>query len=239
MKYQGSKARIVNEILPIMLNAMHPEQAFVDGFTGGCSVIQNVPLEYKRIANDNNRYLIAMWEKLTTTNWQPPTRIEKSFYDKVRDSWHKNDGRYDDALIGWIGFQASRNGRFFDGGYSSHDHKGRDYINENIRNTNKQLPFLIGVEWQCGSYECIIMPKTSLIYYDPPYRGTSGYSTSKGFDHERFYDWVRQMKRDGHTVYISEYDIPCGDFQCVWQKTITNSISLTKTYQATEKLWTI
>ena len=170
MKYQGSKARIVNEILPIMLNAMRPDQAFVDGFTGGGSVIQNVPPEYRRIANDNNRYLIAMWEKLTTTNWQPPTRIEKSFYDKVRDSWHKNDGKYEDALIGWVGFQASRNGRFYDGGYSGHNAKGRDYINENIKNTNKQLPFLMGVEWQCGSYECISMPKASLVYYDPPYR---------------------------------------------------------------------
>ncbi len=238
MKYQGSKARIVNEILPIMLNAMRPDQAFVDGFTGGGSVIQNVPPEYRRIANDNNRYLIAMWEKLTTTNWQPPTRIEKSFYDKVRDSWHKNDGKYEDALIGWVGFQASRNGRFFDGGYSSHNHKGRDYINENIRNTIKQLPFLMGGEWQCGSYECISMPKASLVYYDPPYRGTSSYTTAKDFDYDRFYDWVRQMKRDGHTVYISEYNMP-GDFSAVWQKTITNSVNPTKTYQATERLWTI
>ena len=238
MKYQGSKARIVGEILPIMLNAMHPEQAFVDGFCGGCSIIQDVPSEYKRIANDNNRYLIAMWSKLTTTNWQPPTTIEKPFYNEVRDSWHKNDGRYDDALIGWVGFQASRNGRFYDGGYSGHNAKGRNYIAENIRNTNKQLPLLMGVEFQTGSYECITMPKASLVYYDPPYRGTSSYVTAKNFDHDRFYDWARQVKRDGHTVYISEYNMP-GDFTCVWQKTITNSVNPTKTYQATERLWTI
>ena len=104
MIYQGSKARIVGDILPIMLKDMHPAQTFVDGFCGGCSVIQNVPPEYRRIANDNNRYLIAMWSKLTTTDWQPPTRIEKSFYDKVRESWHKDDGKYEDALIGFVGF---------------------------------------------------------------------------------------------------------------------------------------
>ena len=68
MKYQGSKSRIVGEILPIMLNKMHIGMAFVDAFVGGCSVIQNVPPEYKRIANDNNRYLIAMWEKLATSH---------------------------------------------------------------------------------------------------------------------------------------------------------------------------
>ena len=238
MKYQGSKARIVDEILPIMLNKMHIGMAFVDGFCGGCSVIQNVPPEYKRIANDNNRYLIAMWEKLTTTNWQPPTTIDKPFYDKVRESWHKDDGKYSDALIGWVGFMGSRNGRFFDGGYSGHNAKGRDYISENIRNTSRQIPFLMSVEWQTESYESIVMPKASLVYYDPPYKGTYGYSTSKNFDHDRFYDWARQMKRDGHTVYISEYDMP-GDFSCVWQKQITNSVNLTKTYQATERLWTL
>ncbi len=238
MKYQGSKARIINEILPIMLGSIHRGQTFVDGFCGGCSVIQNVPSEYRRIANDNNPYLISMWKALTTTDWQPPTTIDKPFYEKVRNSWHKDDGAYDDALIGWVGFMASWNGRFYDGGYSGHNVKGRDYVSENIRNTNRQIPFLKGVEWQSGSYDTITMPHGSLVYYDPPYRGTTTYSTAKGFDHDRFYDWARQMKRDGHTVYISEYDMP-GDFNCVWQKTITNSISLNKTYKPTEKLWKV
>lgn len=238
MIYQGSKARIVGDILPIMLKDMHPGMAFIDGFCGGCSVIQNVPPEYRRIANDNNRYLIAMWSKLTTTDWKPPTTIEKPFYAKVRESWHKNDGAFDDATIGWVGFMASWNGRFFDGGYSSHNAGGRDYIAENIRNTMRQIDDLKGVEWQSCSFENVTMPHGSLVYYDPPYRGTSSYATAKGFDHYRFYDWARQMKRDGHTVYISEYDMP-GDFSCVWQKQITNSVNLTKTYKPMERLWTL
>ena len=233
MIYQGSKARIVGDILPIMLKDMHPGMAFVDGFCGGCSVIQNVPPEYRRIANDNNRYLIAMWSKLTTTDWKPPTTIEKPFYAKVRESWHKNDGAFDDATIGWVGFMASWNGRFFDGGYSSHNAGGRDYIAENIRNTMRQIDDLKGVEWQSCSFENVTMPHGSLVYYDPP-----SYTTAKGFDHYCFYEWARQMKRDGHTVYISEYDMP-GDFSCVWQKQITNSVNLTKTYKPTERLWTL
>ena len=237
MIYQGSKSRIVNEILPIMLQSMKQGMVFVDAFCGGCSIIQNVPTEYMRIANDNNRYLIAMWKALTTTDWQPPTTIEKPFYVKVRESWHKNDGKYSDALIGWVGFMASRNGRFFDGGYSG-TVKGRDYISESIRNTMRQIDDLKGVEFQSCSYEQIDMPAASLVYYDPPYRGTSSYTTAKSFDHDRFYDWARQMKRDGHTVYISEYSMP-GDFSCVWQKQITNSVHLTKTYKPTERLWTL
>ena len=238
MKYLGSKARIVNDILPIMLVSMQPGQCFVDAFCGGCSVIQHVPQEYRRIANDNNRYLVAMWEKLTTTDWKPPTTIDKPYYDQVRASYHANDGRYDDATIGWVGFMASRNGRFYDGGYSGHNAKGRDYISETIRNIERQVDDLRGVEWQSGSYDRICVPGGSLVYCDPPYKGTTAYSTSKNFDHDAFYDWCRQMKRDGHIVFISEYSMP-GDFHCVWQKIVTNSMNMTKTYRPTERLWTL
>lgn len=59
MKYMGSKARIVKYILPLMLDDNYDN--FYDVFCGGCSVIQEVPLNFNRIANDKNGYLIAMW----------------------------------------------------------------------------------------------------------------------------------------------------------------------------------
>ena len=55
----GSKRRIVNDILPIILEH-NTNNIFVDLFCGSCSVIQNVPITYKRIANDKNKYLIEM-----------------------------------------------------------------------------------------------------------------------------------------------------------------------------------
>ena len=100
MIYLGSKARIVGEILPIMLNSMNPGQAFVDAFCGGCNVIQHVPPKYQRIANDNNQYLIAMWKALTTTGWNPPTAISKTYYNNVRASRHRKDGKYSAVEIG-------------------------------------------------------------------------------------------------------------------------------------------
>ena len=84
----------------------------------------------------------------------------------------------------------------------------------------------------------MIIPTASLIYLDPPYKGTSTYSTARYFDYGQFYDWTRQMKRDGHTIFVSEYQMP-GDFKPVWQKTITNSVNVNKTYKANETLWII
>ncbi len=236
MKYLGSKARIVKDILPLMLADMQPGQCFIDAFCGGCSIIGAVPDVYPRIANDNNRYLVAMLKDLTApqTAITYPCVITREFYGKVRASYYAQDGRYPDSLIGWVGFMASYGGRFFDGGYSGHNVGGRDYIRESIRNLMAYLPTLQGITWYSGDYQGIPIPEQSLIYCDPPYRGTKGYTTGK-FDYLRFYDWTRQMADQGHKVYVSEYQMP-PDFVCVWEKSIVNNLN--KSWP-TEKLWTL
>ena len=235
MNYLGSKRRIVADILPVMLARLKPGQPFVDAFCGGAHVIGAVPPEYPRIANDNNRYLVALWKALTGGGWSPPLRIERDFYNDVRSSYHAHDGRYPDELIGWVGFIGSYNGRFFDGGYSGHNVKGRDYIAEAARNILAQVPTLKGVDWQAVSYDKMAVPEHSLIYCDPPYRGAKGYTTSGSFDYEHFYDWCRSMTAEGHTVYVSEYTMP-PDFVCVWEKEIANNMNKGR---AVERLFTL
>lgn len=240
MKYMGGKGRIVNDILPIMLSNYNGN-TFVDIFCGGCSVIEHVPNTYRRIANDKQKYLIAMW-RVITTGGIPPMHIERDYYCDVRDSYNKNNENYPDWIKGWVGFMGSFNGRFFDGGYSGHNvvgknGKARDYITENINNTLSQIPKLNDVEWHYGNYYDLELPPVSLIYCDPPYKGTKQYSTSKNFDYEKFYQWCRDMKKEGHTVFISEYNMP-QDFKCVWEKQITNAMHQTNTKKPTEKLFT-
>ena len=238
MKYMGNKRRIVKEIMPLMLAELQPGQCFVDAFSGRATITENVPQDHRRIANDAHRWLIAMWERLTTTNWQPPTTIEKELYDKVKASWRADDGKYDDATIGWVGFMASRSGKWFEAGYSGHNVKGRDYIAENIRNTTKQIENLKGVEWHTGSYADLVIPENSLIYCDPPYQGTSTYSVSRDFDYDAFYSWCRTKSAEGHTVFVSEYSMP-PDFTEVWHKSIKTTLNPTNTFSVTEKLYKI
>ena len=179
MKYMGNKQKIVNEILPIML-ANYNGKTFIDIFCGSCSVIENVPNTYRRIANDKQKYLIAMWKSLTNGK-EFPKHIDKTFYDKVRDCSYGRNNDYEEDLVGWVGFMASFNGRFFDGGYSGHNvllksGKPRDYITENINNTLKQIEKLKSVEWYSEDYYNCPFPENSLIYCDPPYQGTKQYS---------------------------------------------------------------
>lgn len=166
MKYMGSKARIVNDILPIMLDDEH--DTFVDCFMGSGAVIGNVSKKYRRITNDKNKYLVAMFKSLTEGK-EFPECIPREFYNDVRDCWHGKDDRYQDDMVGWVGFMASFNGRFFDGGYSGHNVVGsngkpRDYIKEQISNTRSELDKLMGVEFHDGDYQDLEIPKKSIIY---------------------------------------------------------------------------
>lgn len=241
MKYMGNKQRIVNEILPLMLD--NECTTFVDLFCGSCSVIQKVPSSYRRIANDKNKYLVEMWKSILDGR-DLPTFILKEYYADVRDCWHGRNDKYDDGLIGWVGFMASFNGRFFDGGYSGHyvqnkTGKRRDYISEQIKNTLAQRDELIGVEYHSGSYDELVIPDNSIVYCDIPYLGTKQYDVSKDFDYDRFYEWCHKMNATGkYKLFVSEYNMP-NDFKCIWQKEITNAMNPTITKKPVEKLFTL
>ena len=125
---------------------------------------------------------------------------------------------------------------FFDGGYSGKT-KTRDYIDEQIRNTEKQIATTKTCKFVVSDFKELQYPKDSIIYCDIPYYNTKQYSTSKDFSHEDFWEWARGMSRDGHTMFISEYQAP-GDFTCVWQKEVTNSLHPSKTVKPIEKLFT-
>ena len=231
----GSKAKIAKFILPIITNNMTNKRVYIEPFCGGCNSIMHV--RGVRIANDKNKYLIAMWKSLCD-GVKYPTIINRDMYADVRNSYNKKDGRYSDDFIGWIGWMGSFNGRFFDGGYSGHNVNGRDYITEQIKNTLGQVEQLKGVKWESSNYSDIYYPDRSLIYCDIPYRNTKQYSTSKDFNYEDFYNWCKNMKDKGHTIFISEYWMP-EDFICVWKKEVTNSMNQKNTKKTVEKLFTI
>jgi DNA adenine methylase len=233
MKYMGSKARIAKEILPIILADRKPEQWYVEPFVGGCNAIAEV--SGNRIGADKNKYLIAMWKGLQE-NRDRPHQIPKELYDRARNEYNLGiEKEFDLFEIGWIGWMASFNGRFFDGGYSGKA-SGRDYVSEQIRNTEKQIGSISGIQFHHSSYETLEIPSNSIIYCDIPYKGTKQYITSKDFDHEKFWNWCRDMANQGHRVFVSEYSAPDG-FQCLWEKEVTNSLNTSKTYRPIEKLF--
>lgn len=221
MKYMGSKSRFYRQILDIVLADRADGQAYVEPFAGGCNVVCHVTGE--RLAADVNPHLIAMWQALID-GWLPPPDVSRVEYDAMRSV----KSRQPDALYGWVGFNCSYSGKWW-GGYAGKTSTKigtvRDYQNEARRNVLAQIDGLRGVRLVCASYDQVAIPDRSIIYCDPPYQSTTRYDGSPdSFDHAMFWEWVRRMGDDGHTVYVSEYAAP-GDFACVWQSRATSSLS--------------
>lgn len=233
MKYMGSKNRIANEILPIILKDRKPNQYYIEPFCGGLGTFDKVT--GNRIGIDKNKYLIAMWKGLQE-NKDKPLEISKELYSKARVEYNNGTNiEFDDFLIGWIGWMASFNGRFFDGGYSGKT-ATRDYVDEQIRNTLKQVELIKDADFVCADYSELEILESSIIYCDIPYKDTKQYATSKGFNHDKFWQWCRDMTNKGHQVFVSEYQAP-NDFKCVWSKQVTNSMNSKLTYKPVERLF--
>lgn len=233
MKYMGSKARIAKHILPIMLKEAESKgiTKWVEPFVGGANMIKNVPKQMKRVGYDKNVYLIEMYKYIQKYGFTYTQEISKDLYSKCRNayninSWHVDTQEVDASFIGWVGFMASANGRFFDGGYSgvSKTKIGteRNYIDESVRGLKKEFPDLQEVEFVVEDYLNLDF-KNCLIYCDPPYKGTKTYNTSKNFDHEQFYEWCREQVKH-NVVFVSEYNAP-DDFVEVWYQEVKSSLS--------------
>ena len=217
MKYMGSKARFAKEMLPIILKGRTIDQYYVEPFCGGMNMICEV--KGKRIANDIHYHLIQMWRELVG-GWIPK-KITKEEYSEIKS----NQSKYPSYLVGWVGFNCSYSGKWF-GGFAGETKTKigtvRDYQDEAINNVVKQVEKLKGVIFQNKPYYELELPPNSIVYCDPPYKGTTGYKD--GFNHTEFWEWCRKKSKENHSIFISEYNAP-EDFECVWQKEAKSSLS--------------
>lgn len=230
MVYMGSKNRIAKELIPIITKDLKPNQWYVEPFVGGANMIDKIEHPYK-LGADNNKYLIALLEAVQNGQ-ELPEHITKDEYIAVKT----NKDNYPDWYVGFVGFICSFRAKFF-GGYSGYytTKTGiqRNYIKERINNILKQN--LDGIKLVCSSYDALDIPANSIIYCDPPYNDTTKYKDS--FDSDAFWQWCRDKAKEGHTVYVSEYNAP-EDFKCIWEKQINSNLGGTSK-TATEKLFTI
>lgn len=217
MKYMGSKNRIAKDILPIILHGRKPDQWYVEPFVGGANMIDKVT--GLRIGADINEHLIELLKQMSL-GWKPPYLSREEVTDIKEDK-----DLYSKHLVAWAGLGCSYCGTWF-GGYAgktvTKSGQIRDYIAEAINNFAVQALKLKGVVFIHSSYEVLEIPPNSIIYCDPPYKGTEGYRVK--FYHEAFWQWCRDMTDAGHSVYISEYSAP-EDFICIWQKELSSSLS--------------
>lgn len=217
MKYLGSKRRISQEIVKLMLSYAYKNNitTWVEPFVGGGNTIKLVPSSFKRIGIDINPHTIAALIGIRDHVDKLPTQVTKEEYDAMK-------GLPPDSITSWCRFVGSFGGKF-EGGYIC-CRKKRNYFLEAKRSALRETKYLQGVELICGNYDVCSEIENAIIYCDIPYKNTTKYNNKfcGKFDYDKFYDWCKRMSAK-NIVFISEYEMP-EEFKCIWEKEVNCNI---------------
>lgn len=112
-----------------------------------------------------------------------------------------------------------------------------------IRHSNKDaqsLERLESLRVTSLSYDEIDIPDDAVVYCDPPYHACDKnlYEGTARFDHNAFYDWCVDVSKT-NPIFISEYSIEDDRFEIVAEKQKMTSMSPVKSFNVTERLYTV
>lgn len=214
MQYSGGKEKIAGKVAEILQPYVDAAGAYCEPFLGGASVFARVkaPVKY---GSDANPWLMCMWQA-AVHGWTPPDTLDEDVYARLKTEKPMQ------PLTAFAGFGCSFGGKWFGG--PARDAAGKSYAAVAARSIVRKIAGFGNCTLTCAPYDTCPVPTGAVIYCDPPYAGTLGYSAVGDFDHTAFWEGVRRAERAGHPVFVSEYTAP-DDFEVVatFAKTVTMS----------------
>lgn len=239
MQYLGGKTRIAKYIAAEIGKVRRPGQLVWDAFCGGLSVSVALAKDGPVMSTDACAPLIALY-RMVQAGWDPPSEVSRETYAAAKalpDS---------DPMKAFCGFGCSFGGKWF-GGYA-HDATGKRHRSGRPTNyahgTRKRLANDVPgrqLELACVDFT-LVEPgpcDSAILYLDPPYAGTAGYTGAPPFDYDAFGQRVIEWCEFAD-VFVSEYDFPLG--VCVFegaQRTMVNAGMSGASLGATERLFYI
>lgn len=209
MKYFGGKVRLGLQLADI-INEIRLADSYHEPFCGMYSVGRHIKTRERSGADAHPDLVLLL--KAVQDGWVGPQNISEFTYNICKKSSPS-------ALRAFVGFGCSFGGKFF-GGYAR-DRTKRNYAKNASRSLKKLSSTLRGVHFYQQDY-LAYMGGADIIYCDPPYRGTTGFSHGK-FDSNTFWEWVRGLSKRA-IVLVSEYEAP-DDFEVVWQKPVKTDMN--------------
>ena len=190
----GGKSRYGEEIAAMV---QRTGQLIYEPFCGGLWVTQHLR---PCVASDIHDDLIELYRAIRL-GWEPPTYVTEEEYSECH--WRATEGDVDE-FVTFVGFAASWGGKWF-GGYARGE--VRNYVDEAARSLKTKVERCGTTEFQSLHYQNLDV-KDAIIYCDPPYLHTTGYTSSEFFDSGSFWRWAEKEVMKGNTVYVSEFDAP-------------------------------
>lgn len=235
MKYLGGKHKIGKLIADFLTEECPPNEVtgYLEPFCGSLGVFKNMTDNgYKKcIGADIQPDLIEMWELLQKNSLKIPNNINEKEYNKLKIAKSPN------AMKAIAGFGLSFGGKYF-AGYSQKwvGNSGRNFFEEFKTSIKKIQPLITkdNVIFLNKSYT-EFKPNNMLIYCDPPYKFTQGYSTGD-FNHDKFWETMREWSKNNY-VFISEETAP-SDFKVVWERKKRRTLDKQNRFHIYEKIFT-
>jgi site-specific DNA-adenine methylase len=236
MKYVGGKHLVGKYISDYLYANVSPNEVdgYLEPFCGSLGVFKymtNYDYNYF-IGSDLQPDLIELWSNLQKNKLELPESTSEELWYELKDTPSPN------ALKAVLGFGMSFGGDYF-AGYSQKyaSTSGRDYYQEFKNSLHKIKPNIqkSNVNFLNKSY-LDLSPKNMLIYCDPPYEFTKGYSTGD-FNHETFWNTMRKWSENNQVFISSEISPP--DFISVWSKSKNRTMSSKLRTFKTEHLFTL
>lgn len=232
MKYQGGKHRTGKQIVETIMDQIPENHSgiFYDLFCGSCAVIKHVPKSFVRIANDKDYDLILLYQHVQLGIIPDYTKeqITKEQYYQIKEY---QSPHYMKAYAGIFGSYAGKKW----GGYAKGEN--RDYFQEATKGLHELKPDINSVFFASADYTKINVVPNSIIYLDPPYKGTTGYKHT--IDYDLFYDYLDYLSNEKQChIFVSEYTMP-NHYEIIWSKKQKTSLTLTdnNNNNRIDKLW--
>ena len=192
--------------------------SYFEPFIGMCGVMRNMG-ERKKIACDLSEDIVNMWRDLQK-GWKPPSSMTK-------DEFNFQKTQPSSALKCFAAHGCSYGGIYFST-YIGNYNKGNEEIDRSSRSIIRVSSQIQDVEFLDNKSYKEHNPKNSTIYCDPPY-STATKAVLKmpnfvSFNHEDFWNVMRQWVVDGNIVIVSEFTCP-NDFKPVWERKIVSNVN--------------
>ena len=234
MKYLGGKHKVGRKIAAFMTRQCPPDtvDGYYEPFCGSLGVFKQMVDKgyHSYTASDAHPDLIKMWKDIQAGQLKLPSRVSEKQYYMLKKSKSPN------SMKAVAGFGLSYGGKYF-AGYAQNaaGTSGRNFLKEFKRSVAKtklkiQRKNVVFKKREYWEYT----PHNELVYCDPPYANTEGYSTG-GFDHKKFWDTMRKWSKS-NCVFISEEQAPT-DFKAVMTFSKRRTLDGQHRFNRVEKLY--